>query len=92
VIKTLGDWRTSGRYLGRFLSAGDLVDVSLVEHMRDSVPPVRNSSSLMQAGEAVTHVNGRATFTTFVHVRGETWRYVGCCHAGQTSEPKKDPP
>lgn len=86
MIKTFEAWTGS---LRDYLAVGDLVDREIVDHMRDSVPPVCNSSTVMQAGEAVNTVNGRNTYTTFVRAHGEVWRYVGCCHAGQTSEPKE---
>jgi hypothetical protein len=83
-MKTLADWTGSFR---DFVAVGDEVETAIVEHFRDSVPPVRNGYAVMQAGEAVNTVNGRHTYMTFVRVSPVGWIYVGCCHAGETSEP-----
>jgi len=79
-IKSLKDCKGS---ISEFLQVGELVDDEMVEYFLNVLPPATWAANLIQMGEAMDHVNGKATYLT-LHKGSEGWEYAGTCHRGQT--------
>jgi hypothetical protein len=91
VIKTLQQWHEANTDLGKFLSVGDRVDVSIFDYFLGVLPPRTLTCDLLQIGEPFDHLRGRATYPT---LRREPlgWVYAGNCFAGVRFEPEPEPP
>ena len=83
-MKTLEDWKEGN--LEDYLVVGNEVDEAMVEYFRDVLPPRTDHSHLMQVGEPYSHIDGRATYSTFYQEDGR-WFYAGNCHAGERHQP-----
>ena len=86
-MKTLKDYRESNAYyFNDFFIPGDIVGKDVVEEMKNSVPPVTNTSCLIQMGEPYSHIGGKATYMTFVNT-SDGWEYRGNCFKGEEYNP-----
>ena len=65
IIKTRQQWGESHQNLGEFLKVGDPADNDFIDWARDIMPPAHWTSRIIQIGEAHSHIEGRATYTTF---------------------------
>lgn len=78
-MKTYKEWEKSkAETIYEYLNIGDKVDEEIIDYFRDIVPPVTINSFTLQVGEPSDHINGKATFMTFMKVNGE-WIYKGDC-------------
>lgn len=97
-VKTFEGWHKSGLpTFEDYCFPGDKVDVAVVEHFLNSVPPVTLQPGFVQAGEAFSDEPDEAgrmrpTYTTFTVINGEKdgngdnlWLFNGCCFKGQTN-------
>ena len=87
TIKTREQWSQSGVNLSDFLTVGDYVDEAFIDWALSVMPPACWTSTIVQIGEPCSHVNGRATFTTFQNQYGMPWQYVGECHRNEFRQP-----
>ncbi len=78
-MKTYQEWKGS---LKNYLTIGDRVDDEMYYHFLNVMPPATNRSNLLQVGEPYSHVDGKATYTTFFH-DGISWVYMGECFRGE---------
>jgi hypothetical protein len=83
-MKTLAGWNASdcGSLRG-YLEIGDLVDDEMYYYFLGVVPPLVNTSEMLQVNEPCDHVNGRATYLTFVR-KNDAWTFAGECWAHDT--------
>lgn len=79
-FKTGANWKGD---LNTYLQLGDVVDMEMVDHFINVLPPAYMSSRLVQMGEPYSHVNGKATYPTLERMDGG-WTYRGNCHRGDT--------
>ena len=81
-MKTLKGWREAKVDLGHYLQVGDEVDDGIYEEMLNCMPPRTHKIDFMQVGEPSNHINGRATYCTFVRP-DRHWIYKGDCFGGE---------
>jgi len=82
-MKTYENWNCS---LNEYLQIGDIVDEEMADYFIEVLPPATFTNSIIQIGEAYSHVNGRATYSTLKNT-SEGWTYCGNCHRGEVKEP-----
>ena len=85
-MKTYENWNCS---LNEYLQIGDIVDEEMADYFIEVLPPATFTNSIIQIGEAYSHVNGRATYSTLKNTN-EGWTYCGNCHRGETEESKEE--
>jgi len=85
-MKTYENWNEP---LNEYLQIGDIVDEEMADYFVEVLPPVTFTNSIVQIGEAYSHINGRATYNTLVN-SNEGWMYCGHCHKGATTEPTEE--
>jgi hypothetical protein len=81
MLKTHAEWKGN---LHDYLQIGDEVDEDFQDYFLEVLPPATWTASLIQMGEAYSHVGGRATYATLARRDGK-WLYVGHCHKGQST-------
>lgn len=89
-IKTLEEWKESGKDWDRFCEPGDLVGEDVYWHFLEALPPRSMGSGYLQMGEPhdsrLNPKTGKyaSTYMTFVRVEDGVWKYCGNCFAGET--------
>ncbi|MBO7731888.1 MAG: hypothetical protein J6S67_05030 [Methanobrevibacter sp.] len=87
----MDDW--NGDFSEQF-SPGMFFNVEIAEWFLDCVPPESHSLTYIQCGEPYSHIDGKATYTTFECVKGDinktdsVWRYCGHCFSKERVEYK----
>jgi hypothetical protein len=89
MLKPLHEWQGSGLDYSRFVTPGDQVDEETIQYFRDILPPATDLPCLLQAGEPISHLGGKYTFTTFARL-STVWTFAGNCHRGCVVEPKPE--
>lgn len=79
-LKTYKDWNTNSIY--DYLKIGDRVDEEMYEHFLNVMPPIVNTSHILQVSEPYDFVDGKPTYMTFVK-EDYFWVYKGNCHKGK---------
>jgi hypothetical protein len=92
IVKTMSDWKDSGKDFDKYVSIGDEISSELVDYFRNVLPPITDKQSLMQTGDPCDYVLGANTYNTFAsHEDPNTgiryWQYCGECHKGDNHEP-----
>lgn len=88
-MKTLTGWHNSGvRTLEEYLQVGDEVDLEMVDHFINLLPPRTLNATLVQVGEPYSMAPGddgknHTTWTTFHKANGK-WYYAGNCFVGES--------
>lgn len=92
---TMQMWADAGSF-EKVARPGDSVDEEIVEQFRNSVPPMFNGRTYMQAGEPVAHVLSKElklyapVYTTFLYDENESlWRYIGDCFRHEKIPPEE---
>lgn len=83
-IKTNKDW------VGNFdesFTPGDRVSEEIALYFTEIVAGGIFEENYSQCGEPTDLVNGKFTYTTFIH-DGTSWVYCGNCHQGEKVEPE----
>lgn len=84
-IKTYKEWKGD---ITEYLNINDIVDDEIVEYFRDVLPPKKNTSYMLQGGEAHDHILDDKTnkykgiYITFNKENG-SWIYKGICFIGE---------
>ena len=93
--KTFAGWQDTGLDLPDYLHVGDSVDLDMVEHFRNVMPPLVDRFDLVQLSEpfadVLIHTAGQdsrlykvaaPTYMTFKREAG-SWKYAGICLRNQ---------
>jgi len=80
-------WHEAKVDLGKYLQVGDEVSEDLYMYFLEVLPPATWRNDLVQIGEPVSSVGGRATWATLYKHNG-AWKYGGNCHLGEAVEPQ----
>lgn len=83
-VKTYAGWG-SFQSLDDYLKPGDKVDKEMYEHFLNVLPPLTNTSTMLQVSEPYDHIGGRGIYTTFAY-RDGSWTYCGNCFRGETED------
>lgn len=83
-IKTNKDW--TGSFENHFFP-GDRVSEEIALYFAEIVAGGIFEENYSQCGEPTDLVNGKFTYTTFIH-DGTSWVYCGNCHQGEKVEPE----
>lgn len=83
-MKTYKGWHESNaKTIDEYLIIGDEVDEEMIDYFRDILPPKTSNMFMLQVGEPCDHVNGKATYITFVK-QNSKWIYRGECFKGES--------
>jgi len=80
AVKTYRDWKGGDLY--DYLKVGDYVDDAMLGYFLNVTDPRTFTSTLVQMGEAYSHVNSLPTYATLVN-DGPAWKFVGNCYPGE---------
>lgn len=83
-IKTPEDWTDD---FEKCFFPGDRVSEEIALHFAEIVAGGIFEENYSQCGEPTDQVNGKFTYTTFIH-DGTSWIYSGNCHKGEKEEPE----
>lgn len=83
-VKTYAGWGAF-QSLEDYLQPGDRVDNEMYEHFLNVLPPLTNTSNMLQVSEPYDHIDGRGIYCTFVFEEG-CWVYKGNCFRGDTTD------
>lgn len=75
-MKTYLKWIMSNKMFSDYVKPGNEVDIEIVGHFRDSVPPVTLRDNVIQCGEPYSHDENGALYRTFKKVHNK-WFYAG---------------
>lgn len=96
-IKTLEEWKESGKDWDRFCEPGDLVGEDVYWYFLEALPPRSMGSGYLQMGEPHdSRLNPKigkyaSTYMTFIRVEDSAWKYCGNCFAGESVEVENRP-